>query len=59
VASEQAVDFLDIKTWWEQRVPEPQRMPLRSADGHVNDEGYRIMAECVADGLIPILQTLK
>jgi lysophospholipase L1-like esterase/tetratricopeptide (TPR) repeat protein len=59
VASDDAIPFLDIKTWWEQRVPEPQRMPLRSADGHVNDEGYRIMAECVADGLIPILQTLK
>jgi len=59
VASDHAIHFLDVKTWWEGRVPESRRLGLRSADGHVNDEGYRIMAECVADGLVPILQTLK
>jgi lysophospholipase L1-like esterase len=58
-AYDDAVAFIDVKAMWEARVPEARRAQLRSPDGHVNDEGYRIMAECVADGLMPILQTLK
>jgi hypothetical protein len=59
VANADSIHFIDIKPLWESRVPQERRMQLRSADGHVNDEGYRVMAECVADGLMPILQTLK
>jgi lysophospholipase L1-like esterase/tetratricopeptide (TPR) repeat protein len=59
VANEDSIHFIDIKPQWESRVPQERHKQLRSADGHVNDEGYRIMAECVADGLMPILQTLK
>lgn len=32
---------------------------IASPDWHVNDEGYRFMAECVFEGLHPVLQSLK
>ncbi|MFY9345615.1 MAG: GDSL-type esterase/lipase family protein [Planctomycetota bacterium] len=47
--------FLDVHQQFDERRGPRPLMDLRAPDGHCNDDGYRLMAEIVADGLLPIL----
>lgn len=56
----QSVDFakgrgivwIDVEAEFAAKVGGERLRAMRSSDGHVNDEGYRLMAEYVADGLL-------
>ena len=59
VAKELDVLHIDVHSWFRDRLSETQIQAMRSPDGHVNDEGYRIMAECVFEGIRPILRSKR
>lgn len=56
VAKELDVLHIDVHSWFRDRLTEAQIQAMRSPDGHVNDEGYRLMAECVLAGIRPALK---
>ncbi len=55
VASELEVAFVDMSQLFEQQVAPRRRAEMQAPDGHCNDEGYRLMAAIVADGLQDIV----
>ncbi len=59
VADSLGAKHIDVYSMFRKRTSEPQLQSMRSPDGHVNDDGYRIMAECVFEGLAPLLQAPK
>jgi lysophospholipase L1-like esterase len=59
VAEEIDIPFLDVAAGFMKRLGSRSLEEVLSADGHVIDEGYRMMAECVAEGLEPLLRSLK
>ncbi len=48
---------IDVESAFDKKVGGAKLKAMRSSDGHVNDEGYRLMAEFVADELVPLLTT--
>jgi lysophospholipase L1-like esterase len=50
---------IDVEAAFATKVGTARAKALRSPDGHVNDEGYRLMAEFVADDLVPLLTALR
>ena len=46
---------IDVESAFAAKVGAARTNALRSSDGHVNDEGYRLMAEFVADELVPLI----
>ena len=59
VAAELGVQLIDVTSGVAKRLGGRPWTDIRSPDWHVNDEGYRFMAECVFEGLQPVLQSLK
>ncbi len=47
--------FVEVSREFTRRRGARQWAELRAPDGHCNDDGYRIMAEIVADALVPLL----
>jgi lysophospholipase L1-like esterase len=48
--------FVEVGRLFAQRMGTRSAAELKAPDGHCNDEGYRIMAEIVADTLVPLLR---
>ncbi|MCR9244441.1 MAG: GDSL-type esterase/lipase family protein [bacterium] len=55
VAQARGVDFIKVWEGFGQRLGDRVWNDVRAPDGHCNDDGYRIMAGVIADGLAPIL----
>lgn len=55
VATEHDVVFLEMSRSFRQRLAARRWEEVRAPDGHCNDEGYRLMAAIVADGLQDIV----
>jgi len=51
IAAELDVKFVDVSQIFGQRLAPRRWDDVRAPDGHCNDEGYRMMADIVADGL--------
>jgi lysophospholipase L1-like esterase len=51
-ANEHGIASIDVETEFATKVGQARTIAMRSSDGHVNDEGYRLMAEFVVDGLM-------
>jgi lysophospholipase L1-like esterase len=50
-AAEHGASFVEMRSLFEQRRGDRSWEQLRSSDGHCNDDGYRVMAEIVANQL--------
>ncbi len=50
-AREHNAACIDVETTFAEKIGAQRIHAMRSSDGHVNDEGYRLMAEHVLDGL--------
>lgn len=58
-AAEHGAPFVEMHSLFEQRRGQRTWEQLKSADGHCNDDGYRIMGEIVADALLPLIAARK
>ncbi len=56
-AAEHGAIFVEMHSLFEQRRGRRTWEQLKSVDGHCNDDGYRLMAEVMADALMPLLPT--
>lgn len=59
VATDQEVQFVDVKAGFQARLGSRPSQQLLAPDGHCNDEGYRWLAEIVTDALLPLLEAKK
>jgi tetratricopeptide (TPR) repeat protein len=55
VAAGVGVHFLGVSAEFQRRLPPRSWEDVRAPDGHCNDEGYRLMAECIAEGLRDVI----
>jgi hypothetical protein len=50
------IAHIDLEKTFAERVGAQRLAELRSTDGHVVDEGYRLMAQFICEGLLEILR---
>ena len=59
VAAAESVHLIDVTAEFAKKLNGRPWEDVASPDYHVNDEGYRMMAECVYEGLQPLLSSPK
>jgi lysophospholipase L1-like esterase len=57
-AADAEVRFIDVRKRFHELLAGRSWESVRAPDGHCNDDGYRLMAQAVAEGLQPVLAKL-